>query len=99
MLIGSEKQIAWATDLMNSAISTLETEGRKMANEKAPTEVARIQANKVVDMHINRISSAEHAADVIDAFKDINFAASKKSEVLNKIFYVMDYNKITPCRF
>lgn len=99
MLNGSEKQIAWATDLMNSAISVLETEGRKMANEKAPTEVARIQANKVVDMHINRISSAKHAADIIDAFKDINFAADKKSEVLNKIFYIMDYNKITPCRF
>ena len=99
MLIGSEKQIAWAIDLMDSAISVLETEGRKMANEKAPTEVARIQANKVVDMHIIRIGSAKHAADIIDAFKDINFAASKKSEVLNKIFYIMDYNKITPCRF
>ena len=99
MLNGSEKQIAWATDLMNSAISVLETEGRTMANEKAPTEAARIQANKVVNMHINRIGSAKYAADIIDAFKDINFAADKKSEVLNKIFYVMDYNKITPCRF
>ena len=98
-LEGSEKQVAWAQKLMESAIKVLETEGRKTAEEQAPTEVAKSQAHEAVDAHIARIKSARHAADVIDTFKSINFSVSNKSELLGKIFYAMDYNKVSPCKF
>ena len=96
---GSEKQVAWAKKLMESAITVLETEGRKTAEEQAPTEAAKSQAHKAIDAHIARIRSAKHAADIIDTFKDINFSAANKSDILGKIFYEMDYNKVSPCKF
>ena len=96
---GSEKQVAWAKKLMESAITVLETEGRKTAEEQAPTEAAKSQAHKAIDAHIARIRSAKHAADIIDTFKDINFSAANKSDILGKIFYAMDYNKVSPCKF
>ena len=98
-LEGSEKQVAWAKKLMESAITVLETEGRKTAEEQAPTEAAKSQAHKAIDAHIARIRSAKHAADIIDTFKDINFSAANKSDILGKIFYAMDYNKVSPCKF
>ena len=98
-LEGSEKQVAWAQKLMESAIKVLETEGRKTAEEQAPTEVAKSQAHKAIDAHIARIRSAKHAADIIDTFKGINFSAANKSDILGKIFYEMDYNKVSPCKF
>ena len=96
---GSEKQVAWAKKLMESAITVLETEGRKTAEEQAPTEAAKSQAHKAIDAHIARIRSAKHAADIIDTFKGINFSAANKSDILGKIFYEMDYNKVSPCKF
>ena len=96
---GSEKQVAWAKKLMGSAITVLETEGRKTAEEQAPTEAAKSQAHKAIDAHIARIRSAKHAADIIDTFKGINFSAANKSDILGKIFYEMDYNKVSPCKF
>ena len=96
---GSEKQVAWAKKLMESAITVLETEGRKTAEEQAPTEAAKSQAHKAIDAHIARIRSAKHAADIIDTFKGINFSATNKSDILGKIFYEMDYNKVSPCKF
>ena len=98
-LEGSEKQVAWAKKLMESAITVLETEGRKTAEEQAPTEAAKSQAHKAIDAHIARIRSAKHAADIIDTFKGINFSATSKSDILGKIFYEMDYNKVSPCKF
>lgn len=98
-LEGSEKQVAWAKKLMESAITVLETEGRKTAEEQAPTEAAKSQAHKAIDAHIARIRSAKHAADIIDTFKGINFSATNKSDILGKIFYEMDYNKVSPCKF
>ena len=98
-LEGSEKQVAWAKKLMESAITVLETEGRKTAEEQAPTEAAKSQAHKAIDAHIARIRSAKHAADIIDTFKGINFSAANKSDILGKIFYEMDYNKVSPCNF
>lgn len=98
-LEGSEKQVAWAKKLMESAITALETEGRKTAEEQAPTEAAKSQAHKAIDAHIARIRSAKHAADIIDTFKGINFSAANKSDILGKIFYEMDYNKVSPCKF
>ena len=98
-LEGSEKQVAWAKKLMGSAITVLETEGRKTAEEQAPTEAAKSQAHKAIDAHIARIRSAKHAADIIDTFKGINFSAANKSDILGKIFYEMDYNKVSPCNF
>ena len=98
-LEGSEKQVAWAKKLMESAITVLETEGRKTAEEQAPTEAAKSQAHKAIDAHIARIRSAKHAADIIDTFKGINFSAANKSDILGKIFYEMDYNKVSPCKF
>ena len=98
-LEGSEKQVAWAKKLMESAITALETEGRKTAEEQAPTEAAKSQAHKAIDAHIARIHSAKHAADIIDTFKGINFSATNKSDILGKIFYEMDYNKVSPCKF
>ena len=98
-LEGSEKQVAWAKKLMESAITVLETEGRKTAEEQAPTEAAKSQAHKAIDAHIARIRSAKHAADIIDTFKGINFSATNKSDILGKIFYAMDYNKVSPCKF
>lgn len=98
-LEGSEKQVAWAKKLMESAITVLETEGRKTAEEQAPTEAAKSQAHKAIDAHIARIHSAKHAADIIDTFKGINFSATNKSDILGKIFYEMDYNKVSPCKF
>ena len=98
-LEGSEKQVAWAKKLMESAITVLETEGRKTAEEQAPTEAAKPQAHKAIDAHIARIRSAKHAADIIDTFKGINFSATNKSDILGKIFYEMDYNKVSPCKF
>ena len=96
---GSEKQVAWAKKLMESAITVLETEGRKTAEEQAPTEAAKSQAHEAIDAHIARIRSAKHAADIIDTFKGINFSAANKSDILGKIFYEMDYNKVSPCKF
>lgn len=96
---GSEKQVAWAKKLMESAITVLETEGRKTAEEQAPTEAAKSQAHKAIDAHIARIRSAKHAADIIDTFKGINFSTANKSDILGKIFYEMDYNKVSPCKF
>lgn len=98
-LKGSEKQVAWAKKLMESAIKVLETEGRKTAEEQAPTEAAKSQAHKAIDAHIARIRSAKHAADIIDTFKGINFSAANKSDILGKIFYEMDYNKVSLCKF
>ncbi len=98
-LEGSEKQVAWAKKLMESAITVLETEGRKTAEEQAPTEAAKSQAHKAIDAHIARIRSAKHAADIIDTFKGINFSAANKSDILGKIFYEMDYNKVSSCKF
>lgn len=98
-LEGSEKQVAWAKKLMESAITVLETEGRKTAEEQSPTEAAKSQAHKAIDAHIARIHSAKHAADIIDTFKGINFSATNKSDILGKIFYEMDYNKVSPCKF
>lgn len=98
-LEGSEKQVAWAKKLMESAITVLETEGRKTAEEQASTEAAKSQAHKAIDAHIARIRSAKHAADIIDTFKGINFSATNKSDILGKIFYEMDYNKVSPCKF
>ena len=98
-LEGSEKQVAWAKKLMESAITVLETEGRKTAEEQAPTEAAKSQAHKAIDAHIARIRSAKYAADIIDTFKGINFSATSKSDILGKIFYEMDYNKVSPCKF
>ena len=98
-LEGSEKQVAWAKKLMESAITVLETEGRKTAEEQAPTEAAKSQAHKAIDAHIARIRSAKHAADIIDTFKGINFSAINKSDILGKIFYEMDYSKVSPCKF
>ena len=98
-LEGSEKQVAWAKKLMESAITVLETEGRKTAEEQAPTEAAKSQAHKAIDAHIARIRSAKHAADIIDTFKGINFSMANKSDILGKIFYEMDYNKVSPCKF
>ena len=98
-LEGSEKQVAWAKKLMESAITVLETEGRKTAEEQAPTEAAKSQAHKAIDAHIARIKNARHAADIIDTFKGINFSAANKSDILGKIFYEMDYNKVSPCKF
>ena len=98
-LEGSEKQVAWAKKLMESAITVLETEGRKTAEEQAPTEAAKSQAHKAIDAHIARIRSAKHAADIIDTFKGINFSAANKSDILGKIFYKMDYNKVSLCKF
>ena len=98
-LEGSKKQVAWAKKLMESAITVLETEGRKTAEEQAPTEAAKSQAHKAIDAHIARIHSAKHAADIIDTFKGINFNATNKSDILGKIFYEMDYNKVSPCKF
>ena len=98
-LEGSEKQVSWAKKLMESAITVLETEGRKTAEEQAPTEAAKPQAHKAIDAHIARIRSAKHAADIIDTFKGINFSAANKSDILGKIFYEMDYNKVSPCKF
>ena len=98
-LEGSEKQVAWAKKLMGSAITVLETEGRKTAEEQAPTEAAKSQAHKAIDAHIARIRSAKHAADIIDTFKGINFSTANKSDILGKIFYEMDYNKVSPCKF
>ena len=98
-LEGSEKQVAWAKKLMESAITMLETEGHKTAEEQAPTEAAKSQAHKAIDAHIARIRSAKHAADIIDTFKGINFSATNKSDILGKIFYEMGYNKVSPCKF
>ena len=98
-LEGSEKQVAWAKKLMESAITVLETEGRKTAEEQAQTEAAKSQAHKAIDAHRARIRSAKHAADIIDTFKGINFSATNKSDILGKIFYEMDYNKVSPCKF
>ena len=98
-LEGSEKQVAWAKKLMESAITVLETEGRKTAEEQAPTEAAKSQAHKAIDAHIARIRSAKHAADIIDTFKGITFSTANKSDILGKIFYEMDYNKVSPCKF
>ena len=98
-LEGSEKQVAWAKKLMESAITVLETEGRKTAEEQAPTEDAKSQAHKAIDAHIARIRSAKHAADIIATFKGINFSVANKSDILGKIFYEMDYNKVSPCKF
>lgn len=98
-LEGSEKQVAWAKKLMESAITVLETEGRKTAEEQAPTEAAKSQAHKAIDAHIARIRSTKYAADIIDTFKGINFSAANKSDILGKIFYEMDYNKVSPCKF
>ena len=38
-------------------------------------------------------------ADKIDTFKGINFSTTNKSDILGKIFYEMDYNKVSPCKF
>ena len=77
----------------------LETEGRKTTEEQAPTEAAKSQAHKAIDAHIARIKNARHAADIIDTFKGINFSAANKSDILGKIFYEMDYNKVSSCKF
>ena len=71
-LEGSEKQVAWAKKLMESAITVLETEGRKTAEEQAPTEAAKSQAHKAIDAHIARIRSAKHDADIMYFGKAVN---------------------------
>lgn len=72
---GTEKQVAWASELQQKAITAFEW-ARLNPPPDGQSDPARSYG---IDLMVNRIQSAGYAGDVIDTFRDIDFSASSGS--------------------
>ena len=76
---GSEKQIAWATEILSTILQIencmLETLQDQMDNEKVKQNVRFIQA------WVKRIEAAEYAGDVIELFRDVKYTGDARKDV------------------
>lgn len=81
---GSEKQIAWATEIRENIIHAFESS--KSGIPAGHPVLAKI------DGMIQRLNAAEYAGDIIDLFKDIQFNGDPRHDVP----WIMAMYKVCP---
>ena len=76
---GTEKQIAWATDIRANVIASFEKFIEDIKVFDAPEEIktANIAGCKE---RIEALNNAEYAGDIIDLFKDIRFTGDNEKD-------------------
>ena len=77
-LKGSEKQIAWAENIIenvkNSILFAIEQSKREQGNPRAQAAVSFLTDK------LERLDDAEYACDIIDLFKHINFTGNRMED-------------------
>lgn len=76
---GTDKQIAWATDIQANVIASFEKFVEDIKAFDAPEEIkaANIAGCKE---RIEALNAAEYAGDIIDLFKDIRFTGDNEKD-------------------
>ncbi|MEG2421250.1 MAG: hypothetical protein RSB55_06840 [Oscillospiraceae bacterium] len=94
-LTGSEKQIAWATDLRANAVAAFRWAAANPSGA-ALAEPEKFAEN--VEKCIARIQSAKSAHHLIETFKSVNFSQPNPANVFSAVFYAMN-NAVLPKYF
>lgn len=79
---GSEKQIAWANDIVETVTSILTVAREAIETEDAPADL-KASAIQNINTKIDAIRSAEYAADVINLFKGIRKTGNAMADAQN----------------
>lgn len=79
---GSKKQIAWATDIIETVTSILTVARETIETENAPADI-KAAAIQNINTKIDAIRSAEHAADIISLFKGIRKTGNVMGDAQN----------------
>lgn len=76
---GTNKQIAWATDIQANVIASLEQFILDIQSADVPEE---IKAANIAGCRerIEALNDAEYAGDIIDLFKDIRFTGNNEKD-------------------
>lgn len=76
---GTEKQIAWATEIQSNIVKTLENAIDLMGKVNAPEDIRRKNIEDT-SAWMDAIQNADYAGDIIDLFKDIRFSGNLDSD-------------------
>lgn len=79
---GSEKQIAWATDIIETVTSILTAAREAIETEEAPADL-KSSAIQNINTKIDAIRSADRAADIINLFKGISKTGNAMKDAQN----------------
>lgn len=79
---GSEKQIKWATDIIETVTSILTDARVAIETEDAPADI-KTAAIQNINTKIDAIRSAENAADIINLFKGIRKSGNVMADAQN----------------
>lgn len=84
-MLGSEKQIKWATEIRANIITT----AQKAFDELAPIAATNEPLRKAIDyiqLRIDLLNAEDvHAGDIIDLFKQIHFSGDYHEDILRVI--------------
>lgn len=79
---GSEKQIKWANDIVETVTSILTAARETIVTEEAPADV-KAAAVENINTKIDAIRGAEYAADIINLFKGIRKSGDIMADAQN----------------
>lgn len=77
---GTEKQIAWATDIQANVIASFEKFIEDIKVFDAPEEIKAANIAGCQE-RIEALTAAEYAGDIIDLFKDIRFTGDSAKDL------------------
>lgn len=77
---GTEKQIAWATEITENVVAILEAFAAEMEKTAPNTEIKTANLN-AIRARIDALKNAEYAGDVINLFKSIKRTGDLRSDI------------------
>lgn len=77
---GTEKQIAWATDIINKIVPVME---RAVVDIRNMTGNEAVKATNIAgfEQRIAALKEAEYAGDVISAFGNVRLSGNQKQDI------------------